>query len=142
MTDTTDRIAATRQRREERKEQLRAQQEEQEADDFEALDRLEVEHGDSNVAALRVPFSPGSPTMAIVRVPTPPEMKRYRARVKPNKDGVIDAQKGAEELGEAALLYPEGEARERLLRERPGLCVQCGLAALRLGVGREEDDAK
>jgi hypothetical protein len=107
------------------------------------VDVLEVELGDSNVAVIDVPYTPGLSTCAAVRCPTTPEVKRYQARLKPAGNGKnIDAIAASEEIGLACLKYPEGEGREALLAARPGIKVALGSAALKLSTGKAADEGK
>lgn len=128
-------------RRAERKEALEKQRAEQRAIDLEALDGFESTLGDSNVAYLDVPFTPGLPTLAIVRCPKSIEIKRYRATVAP--DHKAFAAKAAEDLGAICLVYPEkGDLRDTLLESRPGLLVGLGMTALGLSTGKAQDEGK
>lgn len=130
-------------RRAERKAALEKQRKAQRVIDLEALDTLEIEHGDSNVAAVGVPFTPGMVTMAIVRVPKPAELKRYRSRITPDSKGHMgDMVAAAEEVAAVCRVYPDTEAYEALCEARPGLHVEMGLKALKLGSGREADEGK
>lgn len=113
--------------------------------DLEAIDALEVEHGDSNVKVLRAPFTPGLPTCVAVRTPKPAETKRYRTRVKPrpeNQKYQPDYVAAAEELADCCLIYPDAERYKALCEARPGLGVQVGLLALGLATGSEEAEGK
>ena len=126
-------------RREARKAALAARAAEQETRDIEALDDFEAERGDTSVAAVRVAYTPGLTTMAIVRCPTRAEIKRFQARTKGKDPDVVAA---ATELAEACLLYPQGEAYAQLVEARPGLPVQLGTAAIRLATGQAEAEGK
>lgn len=138
-----DKIAEIEARRAKRKAAAAEAYETQRAADLEALDALEVEHGDSNVASVDVDYQPGAPTMAVVKAPSKIYVKRYQDRVKPKRDGRMgDAQEAAEELAAVCVVYPGKEAFDAMVEARPGLRVQCGLAALKLAVGRESDLGK
>jgi hypothetical protein len=130
--------------RAERKAKLAKQAEAQRAVDLVKIDALEVEHGDSNIKVIEVPFTPGLVTLAAVRAPSPPEVKRYRSRVKPNaKTGEPgDAVAAAEELASVCRVYPGEDEYAALLEARPGLHVQLGVAAIQLAAGRAEDAGK
>jgi hypothetical protein len=134
------RKAAIEEKRAARKAELSADESEQHVTDLEAIDALEVQHGDSNVHVLRVPFTPGLPVLVAVRAPKPPEVKRFRARVKSeDKDQAIHA---AEELGESCVIYPDRETFAQLLKERPNLNVDCGTKALSLVVAKSDSEGK
>lgn len=132
-------------RRSARKAALAEQERAQLAIDLAALDDLEVAHGDSNVARLDVPYTPGLPTMAVVRVPKPAEVKRYRARLKEKNP---DPQAAADEIGASTRVYPPRPPDETpdvfdaMCEARPGLVGQLGVAAMGLAVAREHDEGK
>lgn len=136
-------LEAVEARRAARKAEIRAQWEAQRIADLEALDALEIELGDSNVAYLDVPFTDGLPTLAAVRCPTSAEVKRYQARVKGKPDKPGDPTVAAEELGAVALKYPpKGETRDRLLAARAGLLVGLGVLAINLSTGKVAEQGK
>jgi hypothetical protein len=136
---TTASLTEIQRKREERKAALQIQREEQYARDLEAVDALEVEHGDSNVAVLEIPFTPGLPVLAAVRTPTDAETKRYRSRLREKN---ADAAVAAEEVGLSCVVYPKGEALESVLSARPGLRVQLGTEALGLATAKAKADEK
>jgi len=143
MSDAADRIAEIEARRAARKAMNEVAYQEQRAVDLERLDALEVEHGDSNVACVDIDYQGGSPTMAIVVAPNKTYVKRYQDRVRPKRDGRAgDPQAAAEELATVCVCYPDKDVFEFMVDARPGLRVQCGLAALRLAVGREQELGK
>jgi hypothetical protein len=116
--------------------------------DLEALDSLEQEHGDSNVAAVRVGYTPGLSQLAIVKCPPPKYLKRFRDRVKPgqkdarNRDVTPDAAAASEEIAASCLLYPSADVYARMCEARPGLAAQLGAEAVKLAVGAEESEGK
>lgn len=127
-------------RREARKAQLESAKNEQIAIDLEAIDALEVEHGDSNIAIVEVPFTSGLPVMCAVRTPKPVELKRYRDRLRKNKDQQLEA---AQELAAVTWVYPsDKDVQKQVLEARPGIDGQLGVTALQLALGKTEDDAK
>lgn len=137
---TVEEIEARRAARKAEAERARS---EQRAEDLEAIDALEVEYGDSYVAVIDVPYSPGLPTCAAVRCPKPAEIKRYRARVSIKGDQVRGAHEGAEELARSTIIYPaDADVRDRLLDSRPTLAVQLGTAALDLAQGKRAEEGK
>src|SRR5689334_5561321 len=90
--------------------------------DLAAINELEIKHGDENIASDVVAYSPDLPCMWAVRTPTDAEVKRFRARVKPGKDGITgDGIAAAIELGSACRVYPDAEAYRKLLAARPGI---------------------
>jgi hypothetical protein len=125
--------------REERKARLTEEAKAQREIDLAAINDIEIELGDSNVAVLDYPYTPGLSVCAAVRVLTDIETKRYRARVK-GEDA--DATAAAEEVGRACVMYPKGDALAALAKSRPGLWVQLGLASLRMAAGRAEAEGK
>ena len=148
MSSAKDRIKAVQEERRLRKEALEKQYDEQHAADLAALNALEVEYGDGNVKAIKIPFEPGLPTLVVVRKPKPPEHSRYRTEVKPKANGKPgDAVKGAEDLGTLCLVYPpkdtdDADTRARLLEARPGLLSQAGVEAATMAYGETVDEGK
>lgn len=134
-------------RRAARRAALEEQRNEQLALDLEALDSAEVEHGDNAVARVDVPFTPGLPTLCIVKTPNRAAIKRYRDRIKPRqsrrgRDSDVDHAAAAIELCGVCLVYPDKEVFERMLDVRPGLDSQLGQIATRLSIGEEEEQGK
>jgi hypothetical protein len=112
--------------------------------DIEAIDALEIEHGDSNVSVVHVPYTPDLPTCAAVRCPKPAEVKRYQARLKPKHEkDHPDPVVAAEELAAICRIYPaDKETYAALCAARPGLVVQLGVEALRLAMGKSDAEGK
>jgi len=138
MTDTLEQIQA---RRAARKAELAELELEQRAIDLAAIDALEVELGDGNVAVREVPFAIGLPVLAAVRTPNGVEMKRYKDRL--TREGAkADGIRAAEEIASACLVYPTGEQRTALLAARPALLTALGTAALDLATGRATEEGK
>jgi hypothetical protein len=130
-------------RRDARKAAAKEEHEAQLALDLEAVDALEAERGDTNVAVVSIPHTSGLPTLFAVRTPSPAETKRYRARVKPGKEGEPgDYEGAAAEIGAVCLAYPEREVYEQMVAARPGITTQAGLAALKLASGHAESEGK
>lgn len=138
----SSRLEAIREKREARKEKLRADFDEQRAIDLEAVDDLEIEHGDNAIASVDIPYRPGEPTLVCVRAPNVAEMKRYRARVKPRKGGEVAAVEAAEELARSVMVYPGPEMRETLTQRIPMLEANAGVKALQLAGAISEDEGK
>lgn len=123
-----------------RREQLAKDTDTQFAEDLEFIDALEIEHGASNVAVIRVPFDEhGTPVAVVVRTPKPAEVSRYRDRLKVEK---ADTAKAAEEIGAVCRVYPDKDVFEKIANKRPGVKAQCGVAALALAVGTAESEGK
>jgi len=130
-------------RRAERKAALDDQRKAQLAEDLEALDALEVEHGDANVARVNVPYTPGLPTFVVVRAPKAAEFKRYKERIKSRRDGTPgDPVFAADELGECTRVYPDKETFSKMLEARPGLTTPMGVASSNMGTGRADESGK
>ena len=138
-----DAIDAIEARRAARKAARAAEARAQLAADLEALDALEEAHGDSNLKRLDVPFTPGLPTLCVVRTPRPVEIKRYRDQVKPRGPGdVPDLTKAAEAVCAVALVYPAADVFVKMCEARPGLAAQLGSVALSLALGAEAAEGK
>lgn len=134
-------------RRAARKAELAQRYEAQRETDLEALDALEVEYGDSNVAAVHLPadrWVPDLPTLAVARCPKPAEVKRYRdTTAKAHGSGDIRAvTDAAEQIASTCLVYPEKDTYERLREARPGIHVQLGRFAIDLVMGSSEEQGK
>lgn len=129
--------------RDKRKEALDRLEDEQAGADLEAINLLEEEHGDNNIAVIVVPFTPGSVTRVATRTPKPEEIKRYRSRIRPKKMGDMpNVQDGAAELAAVTRVYPDDDAWALVLAQRPGLDTQLGLKAAQLAAGSEEEEGK
>lgn len=130
-------------RRAKRKAEARAAYEAQRVVDVEAVDALEIEHGDTNVGVIIVPHSAGLPTCAAVRCPKPAELKRYRVRVTPKHEkDHPDTAAAAEELADICRIYPDKDTYTKLCAARPGLAVQLGARAVNLATGKSEAEGK
>ncbi len=137
------RLEAIERKRAERKSNLSEQRDEQRAEDLEAVDALEQEHGDHNVKTLDVDCGPGFPTLIAARAASPAELKRYRAMCKPGKNGGEPKYAEAgEQLGGAARLYPDSATFAKILEQRPGALLQLGVAAVELATARESAEGK
>jgi hypothetical protein len=129
--------------REARKAKLAADAAAQEELDLEAIDALEIQLGDSNVATVKVAYTPGMPVVMAVRCPTPVEIKRFRDTVKPRKDGKIgDAVAAAEALADVCRVYPSDELYAAVCEARAGAKVAMGSAAVNLASGAATDAGK
>lgn len=137
-------LAEIEARRADRKAALAEQRDEQRATDLTALDELEASLGDNSVASIDVPFTPGLPTLAACRKPTPAEMKRYRHQTKIKKiDGEMPDMAGPAELvADSCLKYPDEATFKKMCEERPGIKVQLGLVALKLASAESAAEGK
>jgi hypothetical protein len=131
-------------RRADRKAEARKAHDAQKAIDLDAITDLETEHGDGNVSVIHLPFTAGLPTCVACRCPKIPEMKRYQARLKPKHEkDHPDAVAAAEELAAICRIFPaDKETYEKLCASRPGIAVQLGVEAMRLGSGKVDAEGK
>lgn len=135
-----ERLTEIEARRAARKAALARERDEQLATDLEAIDALEQEHGDTNVAVIRLPYTPGLPAAVAAKCPPKAVVKRYRARIKPDKQGRPgDAVAAAQEVVGVCLIYPDKDTFEKLVEARPGIDTQLGTAALNLAAAEEEE---
>lgn len=140
-------LAAKTETRDERKARLSAERDVQLALDQEQINLLEIEFGDSNVAVVVSPYTPGLPVQLAVRTPKTVEVKRYRSTVasaiKPNgKTDSLAAVKAAEDLGTLCCVYPDRETLEKVAEARPTVLTDLGLAALKLAQTTAENEGK
>jgi hypothetical protein len=113
------------------------------AADLISIDALEVEHGDSNVGVIHLPFTPNLPTCAAVRCPKPAEIKRFRDRVTPKHEKhTPDTAAAAEELAAVCRIFPDKDAYATLCAARGGLAVQLGAKAMGLAIGKDDAEGK
>lgn len=130
-------------KREARKAQAETDRKAQLAIDLEAIDALECEYGDSNVATIEVTYLPGLPVLVACRTPKSPEIKRYRDRVKDKGNGKAGDQVAAAiELAAVCRIYPPKEAYDLILEARPGIDTQLGVEALKLASGKASSEGK
>jgi len=128
--------------RTERKEALAKARLAQRAIDIGALNALEIERGDGNVASLDVGrYAPGLVTLLVVRPLTRPELKRYRDRIRAEN---ADNAAAAEEAAASTLLYParDSEQWSQLTEAIPGIAARAGVEAVQLSVGLERASGK
>jgi hypothetical protein len=138
----SDEIAKIKRERAKRKEALAEARDSQRAIDLAALNDIEVERGDGNVAAVEVSrYSPGLVTLVVVRALTRPELKRFRDRVRGEN---ADNAAAAEEAGLSALLYPSPDSEDwtRLFDAVTGILTRAGVEAVRLAAGTEREQGK
>jgi hypothetical protein len=142
MDDFAEDLDMIEEQRAERKAALARARAEQRARDIAALNDLEIEHGDENVASVDVArYSPGLPTMVVVRSLKPPELKRFRDT---SRGENADTAAAAEQAGRSALLYPAKDSDEwkSLCAMMPGIVVRAGVAAVQLSAGIAEASGK
>ena len=131
-------LDAIRRKRSERQAAERKLAETQEALDLEAIDALEVEHGDGNVAVLRVAYTEGVSVLAAVRCPTSAEVKMYHSQLNKKK---ADKDAAAQQLARLCQIYPPaGEEREKQHEARPALALMLGVAASNLSAAQELEE--
>ena len=126
--------------REQRKADLKKAEQEQYERDLEAIDDLEVLHGDSNIGVRRVAYTPGLPVLLAVRTPKPAEVKRYRSRIKPQD--LESATAAAIELQSVCRVYPDDATFAKVLAARPGVDAQLGAKAVELATAASESEGK
>lgn len=121
----------------------------QAAIDLEAIDALEVQYGDANIAALKLPFiAEGLPVRLAVRTPTRGEFKRFRDTVAPQQKDrkgqtvAGDPFAAAEALGAVCTVYPDRNVLDKICEKRPGVLAQLGGVAAQLANASEEDEGK
>lgn len=130
-------------RRDAKREALEKQKEDQRAIDLEALEALEDEHGINNIVWIDLPYTPGLVSLVAAKCPTPAYMKRYRDMCKTKNEKSADYIGAAEMLAAVCRVYPiEQEDYKKIVDARPGVHVQLGVAAMKLGSGREQDESK
>jgi hypothetical protein len=140
-----EQIAAIEARRAERSKSDDLAYKRQRLIDLAKIEELEIELGESNLAKIEVPYTPGCVTLVAARTPTKPEIKRYRFRTRDQKvkpDQIPDTSEAAEELAQSSFRYPctddgkpDKEAFEKVCGLRPGLLAQLGYEASKLVVG-------
>jgi hypothetical protein len=130
--------------RAERKAALAAQREEQYAKDLDALDALEVKHGDDNVRRVDLnAWAPGLPTFVVVRMPTGIEFKRFQDMAKPRPDGKPgDPIKASHLLADVCVVYPEAEDYSRVREACPGAHIVAGTTAADMSAAKASEEGK
>lgn len=136
---TEDEIEA---RRAERKAALEAQKAEQRAADLEALDAAEIELGDHAVMRVNLPaYAPELPTMLVLRLPKPSEMKRFQSAV--SRDERAKARLEASEmLVRACLVYPEPAVYERVCETFTGVAPSTALVLMEACQAKRAEEGK
>lgn len=133
-------IRTAAQRRAERKAANAKAAAEQRELDLEAIDALEVEHGDANIALEEISYEPGLPVLVATRRAEEAMVKRYQARLANDPKATSSA---AAEVGLSCIVYPPaGDQRDALLKARPALTVGLGVLSLGMASGRAVDESK
>lgn len=136
-------IEETEERRAARKAEHQKRRDAQYAIDLEALDMLEVEHGDDLVVRVDTDrYAEGQPTMVVLRLPTAPERKRYEAMVKGKGKKEGDPLGAAALVADSCRLYPEKEVFEDLCETFTGLKLNCGVQAVKAAQGQVHEEGK
>lgn len=126
-----------------RKAALEEQRTAQYEKDLESLDAMELEHGDGMVSSVEVPaYSPGLPTMAIVRAPKGVEYKRFRDRIAGGGGKGPSIVQAQDELASACRVYPEPEQYKAMCERFAGLHVSMSVAAVKLADAKAADAGK
>jgi len=143
VSDAASKIAEIEARRNARKAALSSDREEQFAKDLEALDALEVEHGDGVVARLDVDhFVKGHPTFVVVRAPTGIQYKRFADMVTRAGEQATKRREATDMLAQSCWLYPDEAQRKEMLEHFPGLLPAISLRAMQLAEAKAADEGK
>lgn len=142
--DPTTKIKELEARRAARLATLADQKTEQRATDLEAIESLQIEHGDENITTLTVnAYRPGLPVVVAVRAPTEPEYRRYVQMVRRAGQDAEKRGKAGDMLAEACWAYPsEAEDRKAMAAAFPGLIVSVSLEAARLAELKGAEEGK
>lgn len=134
---------ARRAARREAAEKARAEQHEK---DLDALDALEEEHGDSNLARLDIEqHVSGQPTLIVLRKPSSVVYKRFvdqvsKAVEKNNAKARRDAQ---DLLADSCWIYPATpEERAAMIEHFPGIKVSIAIRANQLVEAKAAEEGK
>ncbi len=142
-----ERLAEVHARAAERKAESDEAFTEQRILDLEACEAEEARLGASvPTKKVDVVWSPGLPTLVMVRCPLKQELTRYRTDLK-LKDGAPDpksATDAAELLAAVCVVYPDrkGDVWKALCEARPGVAAGAGSAAISLAVASAQEEGK
>ncbi len=119
----------------------------QHAEDLGALLEAREEHGVDAVQAVKIPFTPGLPTLVIVRRPSKVEFKRFQDMCSTKNAGTAEAVKAAEQMASVTRVYPARDAKgdetfDKMCEACPGLKVGMGSAAAGLASAKAAEDLK
>jgi hypothetical protein len=133
-------MEAIKETREERKARIKEAEETQYELDMEQINDLELTHGDSNIAVVRVPYTEGLPVCIAVRTPKPNEIKRWRAMYK-GKSTEADTQ-ALEDLARVCCVYPDKNTLLQVLEARPAMLINMADAAVSLSTSSRALEGK
>ena len=137
MDEAVKKLEEIEARRAARKTALEAQRREQLAQDLEALDQLEVEHGDHAVVRVDLQrYEPGLPTMVVMRLPKPIEFKRYQDQCKKDVTAATNL------IGDVCRLYPDEDTYKRMRSTFTGVHVMAAVAAINAASAKEQQEGK
>lgn len=133
-------------RRTERRAALAKAYRDQLAIDLAELDRLEEERGAGQIVRINVDearYYPGLVTMALYRLPSASEAKRWKDMSKPRKDGSPGDTTGASDLLAASCrLYPDADAYRALSEHYAFVNTNGALGCIRAAEGQAEEEGK
>lgn len=139
-------IEDIKKKRADRKEQAAKDQAAQEEKDLEALDALEMEHGDSCVAPLRVDhFVKGHPMTIVIKAPSKIQYKRFCDQVGKGveKNNMAMRREAQDLLAESVWVYPKEDAeRKAMLEVYPGLLLSIAIEAQKLVEAKRAEEGK
>lgn len=137
-----ERIAALEAKREARKAITEGPRLEQEADDLEAFDALEQQHGEGKVVKLPLPyFTKGLPTFVVVCAPAEQYVKRMRQMIRAQPKSPGAAQDMLTD-SPGVVAYPKPEVYALVRAEYGGIHDSVGNAAVKLSQARAEEAGK
>jgi hypothetical protein len=140
-------LAEIEKKRADRKAGLQKQQDAQLVKDLCALNDLEEQYGDGKVARVDLAtYTPGLPTMVIVRAATRLEHKRFQdmCAKSDKKEHVAkaDAIKAVNLVADSCIVYPDREIYEQIREVCGGVHGVAGNAALALFSGQVAEEGK
>ncbi len=128
------RIAEIETRRALRREETAKARATQYEKDLEALDALEVEHGEDRISALKTPsYVAGLPTIVVVKTPGSAFMNRYRTMVRKSKGDHEQWGIAKDLLADTCVIYPDKESYTKMREAWSGIHDDVGVEAIRLG---------
>ena len=134
MSDVTTKIDELEARRAARKEAIETARAEQYAKDLEAIEPIEIEHGDDRVAALKTAsYVAGLPTIVLVKTPTPALFARYRQMVRKAGKNIEQVGAALDLLAESCVAYPAADVYARMKDAWPSINDTVGAKAVELG---------
>ena len=129
--------------RAERRAALEEQRLAQHALDLEALNNLEIEHGESSLVRVKPKrFIPGQPTFVVLRLANPVEFKRYSDMVNGRGGAAGDTMAAAVALCDVCLLYPSKDVFRGICQRVATMPIDCAVATLKAGEGVAIEEGK